>query len=623
MAVAPNGDVLVSHPGSGRIYLLRPNASGHADVSVFASGLRNPHDLVFATLAGTTWLYVAESHQIVRYVYRSGDVVISSANPVVTGLPDSSSPDLQGNYGHQLKNIAIGADGKLYVSIASATNASNADAISDPVRCAIYQYNADGTGRRLFARGLRNAEGLAFVPGTSTLWVTVNGRDNTRVPTHRDWDGDGTDDYGKLLSAYVDNHPPEPFTRVTDGANYGWPYANPTPDSPNGLTNMPFDPDYENNRDWTRFPESSFTRISKGIQAHSAPLGFSFLQNSLVPAAYRNGAAIALHGSWNRSRKVGYKVIYFPWRTDGTPGDEMDLVRGWLNDSTQGVWGRPVDVVPDATGGLLISDDVSGTIYRLTSTEPTASGPQVSELFLVDTRTGAKIGRLSSGGTIDLRSYPKISVVAEMSPTGTGSIWFSGSGTAAGGGESVAFSRTESVAPYAIAGDSGGSSIHAWNPPTGNGTYQLRVTPYSGSNRTGTAGTPRDVSFSVVNGPQMIVRLSLVNADTNVPLAGFHPIPPGSTIRLSQLPTRNLTIQAFTSPATVGSVRLALTGPVSLTRVESVAPYVIAGDGGGDLYPMQAPLSPGSYSITATPYSAAAGGGSVGTATTIAFRVEN
>jgi hypothetical protein len=320
---------------------------------------------------------------------------------------------------------------------------------------------------------------------------------------------------------------------------------------------------------------------------------------------------------------VGYKVIYFPWRTDGTPGDEMDLVRGWLNDSTQGVWGRPVDVVPDATGGLLISDDVSGTIYRLTSTEPTASGPQVSELFLVDTRTGAKIGRLSSGGTIDLRSYPKISVVAEMSPTGTGSIWFSGSGTAAGGGESVAFSRTESVAPYAIAGDSGGSSIHAWNPPTGNGTYQLRVTPYSGSNRTGTAGTPRDVSFSVVNGPQMIVRLSLVNADTNVPLAGFHPIPPGSTIRLSQLPTRNLTIQAFTSPATVGSVRLALTGPVSLTRVESVAPYVIAGDGGGDLYPMQAPLSPGSYSITATPYSAAAGGGSVGTATTIAFRVEN
>ena len=380
MAVAPNGDVLVSNPGAGRIYLLRRNTSGHADVSVFASGLRNPHDLVFATLAGTTWLYVAESHQIVRYVYRSGDAVISSGNPIVTGLPDSSSPELRGAYGHQLKNIAIGADGKLYVSIASATNASIADAISDPVRSAIYQYNADGTGRRLFARGLRNAEGLAFVPGTSTLWVTVNGRDNTPVPMHRDWDGDGTDDYGKFLTTYVDNHPPEPFTRVMDGANYGWPYANPTPDSPNGLTNMPFDPDYDNNRDWTRFPESTFTRISKGIQAHSAPLGFSFLQNSMAPAAYRNGAAIALHGSWNRSRKVGYKVIYFPWRSDGTPGDEMDLVRGWLDESTQSAWGRPVDVVPDATGGLLISDDASGTIYKLTSTQPTASGPEVISL---------------------------------------------------------------------------------------------------------------------------------------------------------------------------------------------------------------------------------------------------
>jgi glucose/arabinose dehydrogenase len=380
MAVAPNGDLLVSHPGSGRVYLLRTNAGGDPALSVFASGLRTPHDLVFAAVGGQTWLYVAESHQIIRFRYQVGDAVASGGQVVVAGLPDASNPELKGTYGHQLKNIAVSAAGQLYVSIASMTNASESDAISNPLRCAIYRYNADGTGGRLFARGLRNAEGLAFVPGTSVLWVTVNARDNIRVPHHRDWDGDGSDDYGKLIPAYVDNHPPEPFTRVVDGGNYGWPYANPNPDTPSGMTNMPFDPDYDNNRDWTRFPASTFTRISRGIQAHSAPLGFSFLQASAVPVAYRNGAAIALHGSWNRTRRTGYKVIYFPWQADGTPGNEIDLVRGWLDDSTQTAWGRPVDVVPDLAGNLFISDDHSGTIYKLAPQSVSSKSPPIVSL---------------------------------------------------------------------------------------------------------------------------------------------------------------------------------------------------------------------------------------------------
>ena len=107
-----------------------------------------------------------------------------------------------------------------------------------------------------------------------------------------------------------------------------------------------------------------FTRIDKGIQAHSAPLGMAFLQNSKTPEPFHDGIAIALHGSWDRSRKTGYKVIFFPWQ-QGRPGRQIDLVTGWLDDRSQSQWGRAVDVKPANDGSVLISDDCSGTIYRL------------------------------------------------------------------------------------------------------------------------------------------------------------------------------------------------------------------------------------------------------------------
>ncbi|HVG38515.1 MAG TPA: hypothetical protein VM870_04460, partial [Pyrinomonadaceae bacterium] len=362
MAVAPNGDLLVSRPGSGEVKLVRPNATQGADptVTTFVSNLRNPHDIVFHAINGTTYVYISESHQINRYTYANGDTTARNRQIVISGLPDASSPELGGAYGHQLKNIALDANHKLYLSIASASNASPSDATSDPVRCAIYQYDADGSNRRLFARGLRNAEGLAVLPGTNDLWVAVNNRDNIAYPFHNDWDGDGADDYGRVMQSYVDNHPPEEFTRVRDGGNYGWPFANPNPDTASGLDNMPFDLDVQNNADGSRGAADSFDRISKGIQAHSAPLGVSFLQGTNFPALYRDGAVIALHGSWNRSTKTGYKVIYFPWNVVA-PGNQLDLVTGWVSGGNS--WGRPVDAVVDLQGNLLISDDSSGTIY--------------------------------------------------------------------------------------------------------------------------------------------------------------------------------------------------------------------------------------------------------------------
>jgi glucose/arabinose dehydrogenase len=329
-------------------------------VSELIGGLRLPHGMVFERIGEKMYLYVGESNRVSRFLYSRRQASKASQEIIIPNLPDRSSPGLGGAYGHELKNIAIGPDRKLYVDIASATNADPADTLSDPVRSAIYRCDLDGRNLRLFARGIRNAEGLAFMPGTNELWAVVNERDNIRYPFRS---GGRKSSYGRVLPAYVDDHPPDEFIKVVEGANYGWPFVNPNPDK--GLDNMSFDPDFETNPDWNRFPASAFRRIDKGIQAHSAPLGLSFLQNSKVPRPFRNAAVVAYHGSWNRTRKTGYKVVIFPWLASGRPGQQADLVSGWLNDESQRAWGRPVDAVPDLDGNLLISDDASGTVYRL------------------------------------------------------------------------------------------------------------------------------------------------------------------------------------------------------------------------------------------------------------------
>ncbi|MCC5669094.1 PQQ-dependent sugar dehydrogenase [Nostoc sp. CHAB 5784] len=360
MAVAPNGDLLVSQPSTGKVLIVRPNGSKDPIISDFVTGLRKPHDIVFHKIGNTTYVYISETHQINRFIYKSGDRIAKNRQIVVIGLPDNSTSELKGSYGHELKNIALDSNHKLYVSIASTCNACKEDTVSTPKRGAIYQYNANGTNQRLFAQGLRNAEGLAFLPGTNDLWVVVNNRDNIAYPFK-----DSSGNYGKIIPSYVDNHPPEEFTKVRDGGNYGWPFCNPNPDTSTGLNNMPFDRDYQFNADGG-VNCNAMDRINKGIQAHSAPLGLTFLQNTKFPSLYSSGVVAGLHGSWNRRRKTGYKIAYFPWNsTTKSLGQEIDLVNGWLVPRTQEVWGRPVDMVVDNQGNLLISDDYSGTIYKL------------------------------------------------------------------------------------------------------------------------------------------------------------------------------------------------------------------------------------------------------------------
>jgi len=365
MALTPSGDVLVSVPSQGRIALLRERAGSTPQSFDFATGLNQPHDMVFHTIGSTTYLYVAESDRITRSVYTPGETARTGVETVVAGLPDGSLPELQGAYGHELKNIALSPDNKLYVSIASACNACAEDTRSDPVRGAIYEYNADGSGARLFARGIRNAEGLDFLPGTNTLWVTGNNRDEIRIPVAGDVDGDGSSDLGKQLPQYVDENPTELFTSVRDGGNYGWPFCNSQPNA--SMSNLESIFDLELNPNNSVLNCAAIDRPVKGMRAHSAPLGFTFLQDSAVAAPWRNGAVVAQHGCWNcSSLRAGYKVSWIPFDAAGNAGAEVDLVTGFVTDpDARTVWGRPVDVIPDARGNLLISDDRAGAIYML------------------------------------------------------------------------------------------------------------------------------------------------------------------------------------------------------------------------------------------------------------------
>lgn len=353
LAETPEGDLLVSRPAVGEIYRI---VDGEAQV--LASGLTKPHDLVFTEINGQTYLYVAEEERISRAPWTPG-ITSRALEVLVDNLPGNSLPELQGTYGHALKNIAI-KDDTLFVSIASATNADPADILADPVRGAVYAYTLDGDGGRLYATGIRNAEGLAIHPRTGDLWVAINHRDNVRYPLQ-----DGRYPYKELVQEYVNDNPPEPFTRVREGGNYGWPYCNPT--AANGIDDMPYVVDVDHNEGETTLDCSSLDRIDKGLPAHSAPLGLSFWTGANVPAAYRDSAVIGLHGCWNCSEPRGYNVTRLAMRADGSFEDPVDLVSGFLTDptTTSSVWGRPVDVIPNRAGNLYISDDYAGAVYEL------------------------------------------------------------------------------------------------------------------------------------------------------------------------------------------------------------------------------------------------------------------
>jgi len=330
VAVTRRGDLLVSQPKRGQVSLLKADANGDGRSDgqrVLIDNLKRPHGL----LLFEDWLYIAESDGVGRVPFDHSDGLLAGRyQKIVTGLADSGN--------HWTKTIGMGPDGWIYLSSGSSCNVCIED---NPRRATIMRFRPDGSDLQVYASGLRNSVGFDWSPKDGALYATDNGRD---------WLGD--------------DFPPCELNRIEQGAFYGWPYANgdrvPDPDFGIGAGQ-----DIQEKIANSRPPVHKFP-------PHNAPLGISFLRSQAQPDGYRDAALVALHGSWNRSSKDGYKVVSLHWDEHGNI-HQRDFLWGFLDDDGATVHGRPVDIAEDAEGHIYISDDYAGAIYRVTAGATTSA----------------------------------------------------------------------------------------------------------------------------------------------------------------------------------------------------------------------------------------------------------
>lgn len=359
---APDGRLLVSRPEYGLVTRLTPNKRGRPTSSTLVKGLRKPHGMAFD---GNT-LYIAESNRIDRYTYSGGRV--GARSTVISGLPDGKgNGDLKGAYAHALKSVAVGPDHALYISIGSTENVSASDRGKKPQRAAILKVAKGKHTATVFARGVRNGTGLAVAPD-GAVWTAVNNRDNVTYPYHRSYDNNASDDFGKRMPAYVNDHPIEPLARLTKGRDLGWPYCNPNPDVHAGdrdtafdYSDRPFVRDAQLNANGSKLNCKALKALEQGLPAHSAPLGLAFTRSRLPGLG--TGALVGVHGSWNRVPPREPEVAFFSY-ANGELGGQRTIMSGFQN--SKGVrWGRPVAAIQGADGALYVSDDLANAIYRL------------------------------------------------------------------------------------------------------------------------------------------------------------------------------------------------------------------------------------------------------------------
>ncbi len=329
--VAPNGDIFVAESRAHQIRVLRAgDGKGKAEsMEVFASGLSRPFGIAFYPPGPEPqWVYVANTGSVVRFPYRNGDTKArGAAETVVPDLPGGGQ--LRGG-GHWTRDVVFSKDGaRMFVSVGSLTNVWEKPDDKEERRADILVYTPDGKNERVYAWGIRNAVGIAVHPQTGELWASVNERD-----------GLGDD----LVPDYV--------TRVREGGFYGWPWFYIGPNQ---------DPRHQGKR-----PELRDKTIVPDvlIQSHSASLQMEFYTGAQFPAEYRHEAFASQHGSWNRARRTGYKVIRVPQREGVPTGEYEDFLVGFVTPAGD-VWGRPVGVAVAKDGALLVTDDGSNTVWRV------------------------------------------------------------------------------------------------------------------------------------------------------------------------------------------------------------------------------------------------------------------
>jgi glucose/arabinose dehydrogenase len=345
LRVAPNGDVFLAETDAGRVLVFRAADIGApgAKPQVFADGLTRPYGIAFYPAgANPTHVYVGEPGRVVRYAYKSGDMKATGAGQdVVTGIPTER---------HWTRDLAVLPNGKVYVAVGSGSNIAGAmpDKPAADIKAheakhgigaawgpeegrgTVRVFDADGKNLRNYANGLRNCSGLAVQPGTNALWCAVNERDHLG-----------------------DNVPTEYATQVKAGAFYGWPWyyigANEDPRLAGKRADL----------------KAKVTVPDVLMEAHTAPLGIVFYNETQFPADYKGSAFVTMHGSWNRTAFAGYKVVRLPFKNGKPTGVQEDFMTGFIVGDTE-VWGRPVGVAVARDGSLLVSDDAGGTVWRVT-----------------------------------------------------------------------------------------------------------------------------------------------------------------------------------------------------------------------------------------------------------------
>jgi len=330
---APNGDIFVSESRANRIKVLRDTKSnGKPDVvQIFAErDLNKPFGIAFYPPGNEPqFLYVANTDGIIRFPYRNGDLKARGPAEKLGAQLSGGAARLRSG-GHWTRDIVFSPGGKkMYVSIGSRSNVSDSAAEADRAR--IFELNPDGTDRKVYAWGIRNAVGIAFRPDSNGLWMSTNERD----------------EIGEDL-------PPDYISSVRPGGFYGWPWFY--------LGNHP-DPRHKG-----KHPELANKVIVPDVlvQAHSATLNLCFYTGDQFPAEYKGDIFAAFHGSWNRMKRTGYKVVRVPFdhSTGKALGEYEDFVIGFVTPEGK-VWGRPVGIAVAKDGSLLISEDGNGTIWRV------------------------------------------------------------------------------------------------------------------------------------------------------------------------------------------------------------------------------------------------------------------